>query len=82
VSLSLGGWSLNNLARRLLVAGGGRRGFLFSDFTRRSDPLTAGRAARRRLSYGVVAADTADQRSAVWGWSAPQYQTIARVWEV
>ena len=50
-SLSLGGWSPNNLARRVLVGGGGRRRFLYADFTRHRDPPVAGRAARRRL-YG------------------------------
>ena len=75
-SLSLGGWSPNNLARRVLVGGGGRRRFLYADFTRHRDPPVAGRAARRRLSYGVFAADTADQRSVLPGLRRPLAPTF------
>ena len=62
-------------ARRLLVGGGGRRRFPFADFTRHRDPPAAGRAARRQRSYGVFAADTSDQLSAVWGFFLPTSHT-------
>ena len=50
--------------------------FLYADFTRHRDPPVAGRAARRRLSYGVFAADTADQRSVLPGLRRPLAPTF------